>query len=252
MSKEHVLRARFAKVFPIVSSSNRLRQVYRKIEDGSIESRDFLIPSSPFDMTVNEVCKSCNEGWLVKKVEDPAEQALVHLMLGRPLLLGMLEKNTAKAIALWSSKTAAVRALVDKGQRAIPPEHYEIILHTLEPPPGTSVWLANIECCSDTFTRHFRFFVQLDFNLAATAHFSTFLLGHLGIFVVGISEPSLATVFKETGAKLDAHNALRIWPEPQSAIWPRSLISLQLAKELSTYVEPKDTFSIGADIRLIP
>jgi hypothetical protein len=206
--------------------------------DGIITaSRDKRLPISAFDMKVNDVCKPCNEGWLEQKVETPAENAIIRLMNGLPLFIN----NANAKIYLCGSKTAAVRALIDPGHRAIPPEHYNAIRIDLVPPPGTLVWLANIQYCSDMLTRHLRVALKDDDQLALVTHVTTFLLGNLGLYVMGASNPAQSEeVFHESQRRLAMAGALKIWPNAVSTVGPapRNVISLPLADQLSNYFPP--------------
>ena len=205
-------------------------------------------------MTVNDVCKACNEGWLDKEVEQPAETALMALMHGHPL---EISSENARNLALWASKTAMVRGLMDRGQKVIPSSHYDYLMRNLAPSPGTYVWLAHIEYCSTVFTRHLRFGILPDNDThrilvlpeddqtgISLAHMTTFLLGHLGLYVVGVSEMTAteAIFTPELQTAWNAHPLLQIWPQVRfmdpnvpSFDWPCGQLTQERARSLSSF-----------------
>lgn len=231
MSKEHVIRSALRKYYPVEQAYSQTLRQKVKMDTGEVSSRVLQIPGRGFDMTVNKVCKVCNESWLNSKVEIPAEPLLAAAMQGKPL---SIDSSSAKTIALWAAKTAAVRALMDSGLRAIPDEHYLHIMTELEPPPGTFVWLGHGAWNGETMSRHVRAETEL-----CTLHVTTINYGHLCLFVVGISEPFLAdVVLAPTIARLDSYETIRLWPGPRSASWPSRALPHDVVQQLSGFVIP--------------
>lgn len=237
MSKEHVVRALLGKRFPVKQTSTVMRHRYMDDSFTKIQERGLTIPRSPFDLTVNRVCKPCNEGWLESKVEVPAEDIISFLMNGLPFAINA---DSARALATWAAKTAAVRSLMDPGKRMIPDEHFGFIMSELAPPPGTQVFLANTEFCGDTFTRHHRMVFNAGKADEAACHLTTIILGSMALYVLGVAGDENSQGLQETAHRLEAHDTLRLWPRPVSARWPNGLLPFALAKEMSGIVIPSD------------
>ncbi|MFA5843218.1 MAG: hypothetical protein WC971_00100 [Coriobacteriia bacterium] len=141
-----------------------------------------------------------------------------------------LSATDAEQLALWAAKTAAVRALMDKGTRVIPPAHYHWIKQNLTPPPLTHVWIVHCDAPYDTWTRHFRF-VQPGFDEQSFGHSTTVILGQMMLHVVGFScEPMRFSSDGISGirpgeldllyAERSEGGAIALWPEPSAFTWP--------------------------------
>lgn len=210
MSGEHVLRAKLAKILPSEGTHINWAQNYICPTSGELNEKFRKIPSGPFDQKVNDVCKECNEGWLNKSVELPCEQYI------EPAILGQSFTTTGEArkyIALWASKTAAVRGLMDPKPRGIPVEHFQWIKEKLTPPPNTYVWLGKSQFTPLTVTRHLRFFV-FDHNTdtATPCHITMFTIGFMTLFILGCTTEDGENSLHETIKRLDSEQIIRIWP----------------------------------------
>ena len=91
----------------------------------------------PFTLTVNEVCRSCNNGWM-SELEGKAKPLLTPMILGEPIKLDEREQRT---LASWAVKTAMVYQLTTE-HRAIRRYEYEHLRLHLTPRSPTQVWLA--------------------------------------------------------------------------------------------------------------
>lgn len=215
-SLEHVLPAWLGKKM----SSNEKRlivdQWFALNADGSPDRISEIRSMGPYDQKV-KVCKTCNEGWMEQKVERPVQEDLPRLALSQRVIV---DGTGAKQLALWAIKTSCTRALMDKGERAIPVEHYRLLYDELTPPPFTMVWA--IPCAMEsTLTRHYRFnlqFIEPPFR----GHITTLKFGSLALFVVGFS----ARVRDHVFVNLDAHvqnqsgsAAIRLWPDSKEFDW---------------------------------
>jgi len=207
MSREHVLRARIGKVLPPCKKSHLIQKNFSS-DVKSYKSRSLLIPESPYNWTVTDICKTCNEGWLHDDVEVPAEESLFSLIQGVEIEIPLA---TATALALWAAKTAAVRGIMDPKPMAISPEHFSWIKDNLAPPPYTYVWLARSEYTPDSFTRHLKFGIASNDGLEL-GHMSTIVIGHLAFFVLGCGSADSAIECSDTIRYLDNHPVFRIWP----------------------------------------
>lgn len=233
MSKEHVLRAKLAKFDTGGTTHMDFEQKYRPLDpEGELFARSLNIPKRHFDQTVNDVCKPCNEGWLVDDVEDPAERWIVGAMQGRRF--ASLTAEAARALALWGAKTAAVRALVDPGHRAIPKEHYAHIMTRLEPPPNTSVWLAHVDSRGIPFTRHARYGLWRDTELV-NAHLTSILLGDMAIYVLGAGDDLYWSHQENTVAAFDHHDVRQLWPVCHVGPWPANRLPFETARALTGF-----------------
>ncbi len=234
ISGEHVLRAKLKEHFGGLS---KIEKNDRYLDfDGQVKERKLSIPKSPFDQTVNEVCKPCNEGWLNQEVEIPVEPLLVSLMYGQR---SVVMQSDARLLALWAAKTAAMRALTDPGRRAIPPEHYRHMRDYREPPPGTYVWMAHVHPDWTAFSRHARFTAEQD-GVRGNGHLTSLAFGHLSLFVAGFTGLDLdPPMLDEMVSNFDAHETLRLWPSPNASNWPGGIMDWTLARRLTNPIVPQ-------------
>jgi hypothetical protein len=215
-SLEHVLPAWLGKKM----SSNEKRlivsQWFALNADDSPDRISEIRSISPYDQKVS-VCKTCNEGWMEGKVEAPVQEDLPRLASSKRLIV---DEKCAKKLALWAAKTSCTRALMDKGERVIPVEHYRFLYKELKPPPYTMIWA--IPCSvGSTLTRHYRF-KSLFNNPTLHVHITTLKFGSLALFVLGFSNGMKDHVF----ANVDDHvhnqsgsAAVRLWPDSKEFNW---------------------------------
>jgi hypothetical protein len=210
MSREHVLRAKLAKVVLGAPKQTDWGQKFIDPTTGELVGRQRRLPQGPFDSVVNDICKTCNEGWLNNCVEIPAEKYIEPLVIGAPLLIDGTAKSS---ISLWASKTAAVRGLMDPHPRGISQEHYEWIMRELSPPPFTYVWMGRCLYNPNTQVRHSRFQVtNMQTGRASPAHASTFSIGCLALFVVGCGSSAGESYLAGNISLLDSMQLMRLWP----------------------------------------
>ncbi|MFF2299666.1 hypothetical protein [Arthrobacter sp. NPDC058127] len=99
----------------------------------------------PFQMTVKNVCKTCNNGWM-EGLEQVAQRVLTPLILGEP---GRVHQADQGAVAAWLQKTALVAMLVssadDREQGyGLPPSEYELLYQLRgekTPLPASMFWI---------------------------------------------------------------------------------------------------------------
>ncbi|WP_442542587.1 hypothetical protein ACSBOX_11590 [Arthrobacter sp. KN11-1C] len=99
----------------------------------------------PFQMTVKNVCKTCNNGWM-EGLEQVAHRVLTPLILGEP---GGIHQGDQGAVAAWLQKTALVAMLVssadDREQGyGLPPSEYELLYQLRNdktPLPASMFWI---------------------------------------------------------------------------------------------------------------
>jgi hypothetical protein len=99
----------------------------------------------PFQMTVKNVCATCNNGWM-ERLEAVAQRVLTPLILGEP---GQIDPADQGAIATWLQKTALVAMLISSAEDreqgyGLPPSEYELLYaqrESMEPLPSSMFWV---------------------------------------------------------------------------------------------------------------
>lgn len=104
-SKEHLLRRWFEGRIP---ASDGVRIMSDQYGEGTTTSKRLLtVPKSPFDITVNEICRNCNQGWM-NDLESQVGDLIVELAWARRTRLTPAE---VEALRFWCAKTALVKSL---------------------------------------------------------------------------------------------------------------------------------------------
>lgn len=98
-SNEHVFRDAFRTRFPLVPGLS----FSWRMPDGNLEIVER--PVSQFDMTVNAVCRECNQGWL-EDLENDATAVIHELTVGNTK--SALSQADVKTLAFW----AYIRAIL--------------------------------------------------------------------------------------------------------------------------------------------
>jgi transposase InsO family protein len=99
----------------------------------------------PFQMTVKNVCKTCNNGWM-ESLEQVAQRVLTPLILGEP---GRIHQTDQGAVAAWAQKTALVAMLMSSAEDreqgyGLPPSEYELLYQLRDhktPLPASMFWI---------------------------------------------------------------------------------------------------------------
>lgn len=216
-TKEHVLRAKLAKIVTGTPKSRRMVSTHRTEASDEFKDRVINIPQSPFNGTINLVCNECNNGWLNTKIEIPCEKYIDGLVLGNISDLDFIAKNR---IALWAVKTAAVRGLVDPEPRGLPEAHYIWIKEQLTPPPFTHIWLCKTLNNTSTLTRHIRHLAfNSELNEYSPMHLSIINIGFMGLIVLGCGSQYGETVRQDFISSLQSFPAQKIWPPSSEYIY---------------------------------
>jgi hypothetical protein len=92
----------------------------------------------PFSLTVNRVCRECNNGWM-SDLEGAAKPFVERMIVGDVCDLSEAAQRT---VATWCFKTAAMFQFTHPDNVSIPPEHYRHLYERREPPPLCDVHLA--------------------------------------------------------------------------------------------------------------
>lgn len=102
------------------------------MEEGTVENvagplnriGKLLGVAPPFQMTVKNVCKTCNNGWM-EGLEQVAQRVLTSLILGEP---GRIHQADQGAVAAWLQKTALVAMFVSSADDREQPGKREAIV----------------------------------------------------------------------------------------------------------------------------
>jgi len=235
MSNEHVIRSAISKYLPSPPTKTNWPQKYLSPEDGRMVERHRQLPRSPLQATINDVCKECNEGWLEAKVEVPVENELEALIKGIPL---NLSPPALLQICTWASKTAMVRARLDRQPYPIPAEHHKYLMENLAPPPGTYVWLAATEYEPNTYIRQYKFQIYNSGDPIGVGHLTTIIIGHMGLFILGSDGSSTNDVLQSAIKRIESYDLVRLHPSSFSGPWFRlQKMPLDLAISLSSTME---------------
>lgn len=120
-------------------------------------------PSDRFNITVRQVCGTCNHGWM-SDLENTSKELLVPLILGaRTTPLSVPEQ---KRLATWGYKTAIMTALAyPEDERFVPAEDYRLFYEHRKPPDGTFMWIGAVAADLDgkTYAAGFSRSQRLDF-----------------------------------------------------------------------------------------
>ncbi|MBX5332624.1 hypothetical protein HQO90_16660 [Rhodococcus fascians] len=154
MTKEHVLRNSMGKVLDL-GMTNTQHSGWNVADDGiEVETTDYSIPVGPYDWEIRGFCAPCNNGWM-NDLDIAAEDTLVRLINGSN---GRITVDESTAISNWAAKTAAVRALFDKGQNHVVRADLDWMHTTHSIPQHWQVWIGRSSLAPErrVFTRHFR------------------------------------------------------------------------------------------------
>ena len=249
MSKEHVIRSALRKFLPQIDSEKKalFTESYLDTKTGTPRARQYEAPVGPFDQTSNKVCKTCNETWLDNDVESPVESLLGEFMQGQ---IQRLDHAGACRLALWASKTAAVRTLLDRGPISLPPEHFRHIKEKLEPPPNTRVYAALLDE-SLAWDRNVRHTLTPTGRKATPSHLTTLILGKMALFVTGFSDQQAGDLrYASTFQRLKDAGAVQVWPLAQPVDLGLRTMRVEAAKFISAPAFPASAMGPGSVPRL--
>ncbi len=218
ITKEHVLRKWLKQHLSIPDTHICWQQNYLdKFKENIYWEK--IIPIEPYEMTVREVCKTCNEGWLNLEIEIPVQKTLVSLAKLENIYIDI---NETQKLAIWAAKTAAIRALIDSGERAIPKEHYYYIKEKKLPPPQTSIWISSCNEVLNTWTRHKRSLYECNGQEIRT-HETTITIGCLVVHIFGMSHFDDKISFDFYDSLIESffpNETIKIWPQINEFLWP--------------------------------
>lgn len=216
ISGEHVIRKALMRLFPEATG-----HAFNRRETGTDPVLRTLYDVHLLDVKVNRVCKPCNEGWLDVEVDRKVESLLERLIVGAASSIDtiVLGAGDQFRLALWATKTAATRYLLDlplpvDGDKL----RYAWMFEQRSPPPNTRVWLVHREPDPNISGRH------LYFRFAGGAgyiHEVCFNLKGIQVHVLDESAVGRMTL-SEVSLHMQAWSAVQqIWPlSGHDIIWP--------------------------------
>jgi hypothetical protein len=216
ITKEHVIPAWLLEVIKSFQDVGPDWDV--TIESGGLAVRDTRFTARRPDVTVRDVCKPCNEGWM-SALEVKMKALITDLVLGERVSLSQAQQVD---LALWSVKTDMTMALVFGDGQPYRPEDRSLVRLGV-PPPHVRVRLAVRQPVGNELVRAKRFSgsTQLDEtspDRPLDAFSNSLAVGHLISNVWGQQTEELTL-----GRAFGRHvvNAVMISPPSElSATWP--------------------------------
>jgi hypothetical protein len=220
MSKEHVLARWIRKRFP----NNGAQEHWHRtdLEDGAVHERRYRIV--PFELTVREVCRRCNNGWMAS-LETKIQPILGPVMTSSIKLPLSIEEQ--ESLASWAAKTLMVaQSTLPREQRVVPVEHHAELLAEQAAPTRCRVAVARRPRESNAWP--YRLLAvggewrtkpppgprptRDEFN----AYRALLAVGHVVFHFLGFFDPD-----REEGLRPGDLPAgfVEIWPEPDRFVW---------------------------------
>lgn len=153
-SKEHVLRKKFQDLIPSQTEGSFTRD-WGDFKDRGVER--WTVPKSNFDMTINEVCRHCNQGWL-NDLESRVEANVVALAHGNRPRLSVQEQGDLR---FWMVKTALMKTAMDREWGYFIPLFHQMY-ESQTNPVGTE---AQFGICEETAPNQYGRFSSMTFQL---------------------------------------------------------------------------------------
>lgn len=173
-----------------------------------------------FTLKVRVVCESCNNGWM-SELEERARRYLVPMIQGEE---DWFDPDAAQTVATWAAKTAVSISYTDLATRAIPGNCRTWIMDRGEPPPLTSVWLAQLEApvsteiwCRSIFLTSDPEEIYQPREEPGNTYMTGFAVGRLYLMILGTT---LDAVGNMQPAGHVRKRFTRLWPDPLCWQWP--------------------------------
>ncbi|MFQ2649121.1 hypothetical protein ACK3ZP_18840 [Aeromonas caviae] len=231
-SKEHILRKKNRELFGLNNTNTHF--IRRTGDARSTKLEERIYPLSPYEQTVSGICNVCNNGWM-NDIDNNFEKLQCRLVKRLPVFAGDNEINKIK---LWAYKTALVRMIMDKNcDVGIPHNHLKNLYKSKEPDDDVGIWLFNSHHPMDTHTRHTWGKIEGD-----EYHQVTISIGAMGVYIImhnAKAYPQLINDINLELIKTTRGNAIKIWPQGKSFVWPVSMerLSNHAASEVSVTME---------------
>lgn len=130
VTAEHVWPAWLSEVVPGTGELAFVRK-------GMHEPKETRWNAPSLNVTVRQVCASCNSGWM-SELETEAKPLLTPMIQGKPMGLSRREQRLA---ATWAAKTAMMLAFTHPERRALPDAHLHWLYAQGEPDPHVVIWI---------------------------------------------------------------------------------------------------------------
>ena len=174
----------------------------------------------PFEVTVRDVCATCNSGWM-SRLEAQARRILGPLILGQS---AAVEEADLGIVAAWTQKTALVAMLVSPGRdRAsgygLPPAEYSALYDAREatsPLDASQFWIGRYLGPGGAHEQVTPLVVDAGSSRAGRPHgyLMTVIVGQLVLQGVRFTTPTVEV-------RLSAGPGLaRLWPPSGRIVWP--------------------------------
>jgi hypothetical protein len=166
------------------------------------------------NVTVRQVCASCNNGWM-SRLETEAKPLLSPMIEGKAIGLSSREQVLA---ATWATKTAVMLSFTHGAQPVVPASHISELFGSGEPPASTHVWIAAYEGEWSGWYSGDVIGIGPPSKTEGLAYCATMVVGHLVFQVLG---HDLAEPIEPLSAPEADRLSVQLWP-PQSTLvsWP--------------------------------
>lgn len=207
------------------------------------------MPGALRDWQVKCVCgghnKSCNNGWMRKRIEDPARPILQKLFRGDATRISTAEQQR---IAAWAALKAMIAEHDDGDHVTTNKTNRRYLMRHHIPPKGWGVWIGHYErqnwkaeWISGALFMAPNYWSKARLNQVPThfnGHSVTQVIGKL--FIQVLSLPKSGFVERWRFVMADGGHLFRIWPTTQySIMWPGTAMSDREAELTASAMDRK-------------
>jgi hypothetical protein len=171
------------------------------------------------------VCRTCNNGWMSAKLEDPNIPIISCMMQELSITL---DREQQRHVAEWCMKMAFLNDWTRTGGREkkfYTKDETLAFGNDLSIPPGTRIWLGHLMTSHLSRDGHdFELHRAEDGTVVGTSSVTTLVVGH---FVAQIVTDHILSEYKDLDPRLDSKpgpwetKLLQIWPiEKEWISWP--------------------------------
>jgi len=216
-------------------------QYFRRTPNGQVKHWATLAYSA----TVNDVCSTCNSGWM-SRIEGAAAPVLLPMLIRGEAVT--LDASALRAVSSWAMLRSLVVPLAS-GPNDVPSDLYRTIEQTHTITPNAAVWLGKLEGTDERTA----FFLGTTLNITGTTHaqpdafVATMAIGKLvtRIFVLTPGRGDLGAV---SNGPFDAF-LVPIWPDVNSAAWPPKTLDVKGYADLIRTLPLAHVASLPVDLK---
>jgi hypothetical protein len=217
MSKEHVWPQWITRLLP-GDTAREMVTLHFSTHERHVRS----VPQRLFQLTVKDVCKPCNEGWM-SRLEAAVKPIISGMLLGRGRVLHARGQTT---LATWALLKMLVVQRTSASKDLMPPDHYRelyMLRDEQHPPPLARVYTARAGWSQDR--ADFAFYRLNAVQLRTTPPPQPDQIdGYLATFSVLDLVVQIFRPFAEEGEWLHrpdlASSVAQLWPPLSSFTWP--------------------------------